>query len=123
MYSPRPMLMTAIMLLSSITSAVAEEFYSGLDLDGFDRTVRAQDDLFLHMNGRWLMQTQIPGDKSNYGSFIALDDAARENIRKIIEEAAEKPSDENTAKVGAFYSSFMNEELINQKGIQPLKEE
>ena len=111
------------MMLISITSASAEDLYSGLDLDGFDRSVRAQDDLFLHMNGRWLMQTQIPGDKSNYGSFIALDDAARENIRKIIEEAAKNPSDENTTKVGAFYSSFMNEELINERGLQPLKRE
>ncbi len=55
-------------------------------------------------------------DKSNYGSFTALDDAARENIRAIIDEAVKNPSDPIAKKVGDFYKSYMNEELINQKG-------
>ncbi len=94
---------------------------SGIDPDGFDTTVRPQDDLFLHVNGRWLLSTEIPSDKSNYGSFTALDDAARENIRAIIEESVKNPIDDNSHKVGDFYRSFMNEELIAEKGLAPLK--
>ncbi len=115
---------TATMIVAlSVTPALSQDLYSGLDLDGIDGSVRPQDDIFQYMNGRWLMQTQIPGDKSNFGSFTALDDAARDNIRTIIEEAAKKPTDDNMTKVGAFYSSFMNESLINAKGIDPLKPE
>ncbi|MBL8816317.1 MAG: hypothetical protein JNL58_09820 [Planctomyces sp.] len=101
----------------------AQEPYSGIDPDGFDSNVRVQDDLFQHVNGRWLLTTDIPGDKSNYGSFTALDDMARENIRIIIEESAENPTDENAQKIGDFYRSYMNEEIINARGIEPLKEE
>lgn len=113
-------LVLCVLLLQGIT--VAADRHSGIDPDGFDTAVRPQDDLFLHVNGRWLLSTEIPADKSNYGSFTALDDAARENIRAIIEEATKNPTDEVATKVGDFYRSYMNEELIEQKGIAPLKE-
>jgi len=106
------------------TQAVpAEDLFSGIDPDGFDHSVRPQDDLYQHVNGRWLLQTQIPGDKSNYGSFTALDDKARENIREIIEEAAKNPTDANSKKSGDFYHSFMDVETIDKRGLEPLQEE
>lgn len=100
-----------------------QDLYSGIDPDGFDRSVRPQDDLYLHVNGRWLMSTQIPSDKSNYGSFTALDDAARENIRQIVTEAAENPKDDNAQKVGDFYRSFMDEARIEAAGQTPIAAE
>ena len=114
-------LLLTMVLLSGLT--IAADQHSGIDPDGFDTTVRPQDDLFLHVNGRWLLSTEIPADKSNYGSFTALDDAARENIRAIIEDAAKNPTDEIAKKVGDFYRSYMNEELIEQRGIAPLKDQ
>jgi len=108
--------------IACVLSSVALGQHSGLDPDGFDKSVRPQDDLFQHVNGRWLLSTEIPADKSNYGSFTALDDAARENIRAIIEDAVSNPNDAIAKKVGDFYKSYMNEDLIAQKGIAPLKE-
>ena len=109
-------LMAIVLTLSSL-SLFAADRHSGIDPDGFDNAVRPQDDLFLHVNGRWLLSTEIPADKSNYGSFTALDDAARENIRAIIEEAAKNPNDPIAEKVGDFYRSYMNEELIEKNGL------
>ena len=102
-------------LLAFASPLQADDLFSGIDPDGFDPSVRPQDDLFQHVNGRWLLATEIPADKSNYGSFTALDDAARENMRTIVEEAAKNPTDANSRKVGDFYRSFMNEELIEQQ--------
>ncbi|MEZ6121915.1 MAG: M13-type metalloendopeptidase [Planctomycetaceae bacterium] len=112
-------------LFASLSGSMvtADDLFSGIDPDGFDRSVRPQDDLYQHVNGRWLLSTQIPEDKSNYGSFTALDDAARENIRSIIEESAKTPRDENSQKVGDFYRSFMNEDAIRAAGMTPLAED
>ncbi|APZ95039.1 M13 family metallopeptidase [Fuerstiella marisgermanici] len=110
-------------LIGFTAACPAQDLFSGIDPDGFDHKVRPQDDLYQHVNGRWLLQTQIPGDKSNYGSFTALDDAARENIRTIIEDAAKNPTDENSRKVGDFYHSFMDTETIDQRGLKPLEGE
>ena len=51
-----------------------------------DPHVRPQDDLFGHVNGRWLDETEIPSDKSSWGAFIALADAAEQQVRDIITE-------------------------------------
>ena len=99
------------------------ELPAGIDFSGVDKGVRPQDDLFRHVNGRWLLTTEIPADKSNYGAFTALADTARENVRNIIEDAARNPSDDIARKIGDFYQSYLNEELINQKGLEPLRAE
>ncbi|MEP3482464.1 MAG: M13-type metalloendopeptidase [Fuerstiella sp.] len=111
----------SVALLGSVSSIVAEDLFSGIDPDGFDRKVRVQDDLYKHVNGRWLLNTAIPSDKSNFGSFTALADRAQANIRTIIEDAAENPTDANSRKVGDFYKSFMNTERIDEVGIAPLQ--
>lgn len=111
------------MLMFLPTPLPAQDLFSGIDPDGFDNSTRPQDDLYQHVNGRWLLSTQIPADKSNYGSFTALDDAARQHIREIIEAAAENPANETGKKVGDFYRSFMDEEKIEELGIKPLQEE
>lgn len=116
-------LFCTLLAVFSVQTTIAQDLFSGIDPDGFDHDVRPQDDLYQHVNGRWLLQTQIPGDKSNYGSFTALDDAARKNIRKIIEAAAENPTDENSRKVGDFYHSFMDEDAIDKRGLKPIQEE
>jgi putative endopeptidase len=97
---------------------------SGLDLSGFDRTVRPQDDLYLFAGGTWLARTEIPPDRSNYGSFIALDDQAQEEVKELIVAASQKPnrpagSDEQ--KVGDYYLAFMDSERVERLGLEPLK--
>lgn len=114
-----------VLLLTLIPFSLlhAQSDYSGIDPDGFDKSVRPQDDLYLHVNGRWLLRTEIPRDKSNFGAFTSLIDDARVDIRTIVEEAAQNHDDENSRKIGDFFNSYMNEELVESKGLQPLREE
>ena len=53
-------LVLSLVLLQGISQA--DDRHSGIDPDGFDTAVRPQDDLFLHVNGRWLLSTEIPAD-------------------------------------------------------------
>ncbi|MCA9188706.1 MAG: hypothetical protein KDA99_23935 [Planctomycetales bacterium] len=102
----------------------AQEAKSGIDKIGFDKSVRVQDDLFLHVNGQWLIHTPIPPDKSNYGSFLILQDEALAHQREIIEgaAAASHAAGSDAQKVGDFYRSFMDEDRIEQLGVAPLGE-
>src|SRR5688500_5470468 len=61
---------------------------SGLALAGFARNVRPQDDLYRFAGGAWLANTEIPPDRSNYGSFIILDDQAQEEVKQLIVAAS-----------------------------------
>ena len=56
--------------------------------EGMNPDIRPQDDLFGHVNGRWLDDTEIPQDKSSWGAFIALADAAEQQVRDIITDLA-----------------------------------
>ena len=62
---------------------------SGLDLEQVDPSTRLQDDLFGHVNGRWLAEHVMPADRSSDGAFHALRDLSEERVREIVEEAAD----------------------------------
>jgi predicted metalloendopeptidase len=106
-------------------SAVSGQDLSRLPLDeaDFDRSVRIQDDLFEHVNGTWLRTTDIPADKSNYGTFGKLADLSQLRVRKLIEVAAEQehPAGSLQQKVGDFYRSFMDSETIESLGAKPIR--
>ena len=57
---------------------------SGIDLAELDPAIRPQDDLFRHVNGKWIERTEIPSDKARYGSFAVLAENAEEAVRDII---------------------------------------
>src|SRR5690606_14327090 len=96
---------------------------SGIELEHFDRAVAPGDDFYRHVNGTWLANTPIPGDKSNYGVFTILDDEAREQLRTLIEDAAANPGQAGSdrQKVGDFYNSFMDEARLETLGAQPVQ--
>ena len=99
---------------------------SGIDRANMDTSVRPQDDLYVHVNGKWLERTEIPTDKSNYGAFTELADENEKNLRIIIEEAATvSPKEEGseTQQVGDFYLSFMDTLLLEDLGLTPLEVE
>ncbi|WP_026549295.1 M13-type metalloendopeptidase [Arthrobacter sp. Br18] len=94
-----------------------------------DAGVRAQDDLFRHVNRKWLDVTEIPEDRSQEGSFTALRDASELAVRSIIESADSGSSDSgdvaaadggDSAKIGVLYAAFMDTGHIAAQGLAPL---
>src|SRR5690606_165314 len=94
---------------------------SGIAIDELDPAVRAQDDLFRHMNGRWIARTELPEDKAGWGAFSLLADEAELAIRQIVEEMQNAPAGTEARKVGDLYASFMDEAAIEQRGAEPIQ--
>jgi putative endopeptidase len=104
----------------------ASELKSGLDLAGFDRSVRPQDDLYRFTGGKWLAETDIPADRSSFGMFELMQQRAEGQTRQIIEDAARQANaapGSDAQKIGDFYSSFMDEQRLEELGIAPLRSE
>ncbi|RPJ84279.1 MAG: hypothetical protein EHM13_05095, partial [Acidobacteria bacterium] len=115
----------AVLACYGLSIDAAEPRGSGIDLTAFDRSVRPQDDLFLHVNGAWLARTPIPPDKGSYGTFEALFDKSQEDLRAIVEEAGRsgaKPGSD-AQKIGDFYASFMDEQRAEALGVEPIEAE
>jgi len=94
---------------------------SGIDLAELDPAVRPQDDLFRHVNGRWIERTQLPDDKARYGSFHVLHEEAEAAIKAIIIESQKAEPGTDARKAGDLYASFMAEEAIEARGAEPLQ--
>ena len=77
------------------------------------------------MNGRWLADYTIPGDRATDGAFRALYDRAEEQVRTLITEAAERRGADGTdeQRIGDLYASFLDEDTVRSRGVQPLLEE
>ncbi len=71
---------------TTVTAPVATPGALGVDLQNIDKSVRAQDDFYYHVNGQWLAKTEIPGDKSNYGSFSQLYDESQKAMKTVLEK-------------------------------------
>ena len=121
----RSILLLVAAVLAACATSRAPAPISGLDLAGFDPTVRPQDDLYRHAGGRWLAATTIPADLSNYGAFTRLDEDARANVRALIEEtaAAHPAPGSEEAKVADFYNAFMDTATVESRGLEPLAAE
>ena len=95
----------------------------GVDLTTRKTAVKPGDDFFAYMNGTWLDTFAIPADKASYGVAEVLDDEARANVRKIIEDSAAAKAASGTVeqKIGDYYASFMDTARIESEGIGALK--
>lgn len=99
---------------------------SGIDLAELDPTIRPQDDLYRHVNGKWIERTEIPSDKARYGSFAVLAENAEEAVRDIITgtdaPVAGVAAGSESDKVAALYASFMDVDRVDALGAQPIAE-
>ncbi len=95
---------------------------SGIELDERDPSIHPGDDLYRHMNGRWLERSEIPADKSRYGAFTVLAEEAEKAVLAIIERAKNAPAGSEAKKVGDLYESFMDEARIEEVGLRPLQD-
>ncbi len=102
-----------------------EAIRSGVDLSFVDANARPQDDLFGHVNGRWLADYEIPPDRATDGAFRALYDRAEEQVRDLIEEASRQGAAAGTdeQRIGDLYGSFLDEQAVERRGLAPLLEE
>lgn len=98
---------------------------SGIDRAGMDSQIQAGDDFFTYANGKWLAETEIPADRSTWGSFPILQEQTLLQLREIAEAAARETSqkDATRARIGAFYSAFMDENRVSERGLTPLADE
>ena len=117
---------------------------SGVETRYIDASVRPQDDLYRHINGKWLDTFELPADKGSYGAFTHIDDETQEQLRSIVESlggpdrgaapsaaaagpvsGAGAPDAASTSadarKLADLYASFMDEARLETLGLAPLR--
>ena len=126
--------MLSVFLLGAVQTLLAQEgapvvfekpLRSGIILENMDLSIKPGDDFTKYVNGKWMKNTEIPADKSSYGTMTILHEESEEKVKAIIEESAlgnfAKGTDEQ--KVGDLYASYLNMNQRNATGVAPLKRE
>ena len=111
---------------SAAKGAKAKTLSAGIALEYVEPAVRAQDDFFQHLNGKWLKTVEIPADKSSWGAFYKLHDDTQPQLRAIIEKSAavkNAPAGSEVQLIGDFFASYMDEARLEQLGVAPLNSE
>jgi predicted metalloendopeptidase len=95
---------------------------SGIDMQYVDDSVRAGDDFYRHVNGKWLATVEIPADKSKYGTGAIVFDSIQEKLHALVDEAAagKAAASADTKKIGDLYASFMDEAALDALDVKPL---
>jgi putative endopeptidase len=92
----------------------------GLDLAAHDTTVKPGDDFYRYAEGKWLDTSQIPPDRTSWGSFAELADRAEHQIRAITEALpVDAPAGSTEQKAGDFYRAYLDTQTIESHGLAP----
>lgn len=133
--------LTLFSLVGLMTFAVScksdqqkEEKIPGIIVENMDNTVRPNDDFFRYVNGTWLDKTEIPADRTSWGSFNELRKRTDADVLSILSEAIEEGSfpklkdaegnltlDSDQQKAVNFFESIMDTVARDQQGLDPIK--
>ncbi len=109
----------ALLCVGSI--AVAQT--PGINLDLMDRSAAPQQNFFRFVNGKWLDNTEIPADKTRWGSFDELRQNTDKDMLVIIDEAIASKAytpESDQGKALAFFRSIKDMNSRNNLGFKPL---
>jgi len=106
-------------------TTVKDQKKSGIDHQYFDQTVKGSDDFYQHVNGGWIKNTEIPADKSRWGTFDILHEESLKQLHDIVDELSKQQlvNGSSEQKVATLYANFMDEKRIETLGIQPIQAE
>jgi putative endopeptidase len=89
-----------------------------------DTTVQPNQDFFHFANGGWIKKNPIPNDETRWGIGSLVQEELYSRLRHINEEAVNKSAKTGVdQQIGDFWFSGMDTVSIQQKGIEPLRDE
>ncbi|MFC9993605.1 M13 family metallopeptidase [Nocardia sp. NPDC127526] len=93
---------------------------AGPDMSGSDPAVRPQDDLYRHVNGKWLQEYQLPADKVTFGTFDEVGDRVELQLKEIIEGISDPESGSEAQQIRDLYDARLDLDEIEKLGVTPL---
>lgn len=101
----------------------SQDSVHGIELKYMDTTVSPKTDFYSYVNGTWQKQTDIPNDRSRWGSFDELRKNTDKDAIKILEQLQKHntyAADSDQSKVVYLYRSYLDSVAREKEGVAPI---
>lgn len=117
-----PVAVLSLMACKKEVAETADEQGRGIQLEYMDTSVKPGDDFFNFVNGTWMKNTEIPNDRTRWGSFDELRKNTDLVSLEILKNATKRKLDEGSdeKKAVTIFETYLDFETRNSMGIQPL---
>ena len=95
----------------------------GINLDYMDPSADPATDFFRYVNGRWLDQTEIPADRTRWGSFDELrknTDAQTLDVLRAATASGQYDEDSDQGKAANYFALVLDTAHRNRLGVGPI---
>lgn len=95
----------------------------GIQLEFMDFNTMPSEDFFTYVNGTWVKNTEIPSDRTRWGSFDELRKNTDDDVMSILNEAVENKNltlNSDESKAVNLYKAILDTISRNRLGITPL---
>lgn len=96
----------------------------GINVSYMDTKVSPSQDFFKYVNGTWLEKTEIPSDRTTWGSFNELIKRTDKDVMAVLKEASKNPkykSNTDQGKAVNLFNTYLDTIGRDKRGIEPLK--
>jgi len=96
----------------------------GINVSYMNTKISPSQDFFQYVNGTWLSKTEIPSDRTTWGSFNELIKKTDKDAMSILKDASKNPkykSDTDQGKAVNLFSTILDTVGRNKAGITPLQ--
>jgi len=117
---------TMLMIFTSVNAqkATPSGESHGINLEYMDKKVKPGDDFFRFVNGEWFDKTEIPADRTRWGSFDELRQNTDIDALNILKGAVNNknldPKSDQMKAVNVF-KTYLDLDTRNKLGITPIK--
>lgn len=112
-------------LMLGLASCGGHKGPNGIDTANLDTSVDPRSDFYDYACGGWINAHPLPAEYSRYGSFDAVGEACREQIRDLVIgiNPDSTVAGTNAQKIADFYALGMDSVRLNAEGAAPLQED
>ncbi|HET7730026.1 MAG TPA: M13 family metallopeptidase [Usitatibacter sp.] len=110
-------------LLAGVLALHAGIASAALDIAGMDPGAAPCEDFYAYANGKWMEATEIPKDRTVWGTFAIVEENNEKVLKAALDEALRNRPPAGSAKRKAvdFFASGLDTAAIEKAGMKPLE--
>ncbi|OQP56844.1 peptidase M13 [Niastella vici] len=113
----------SVSLVSFVACKTSTTEKSFIAINGIDSTRQPGDNFFNYVNAKWYDTVQIPASQSGVGAYRFMNFQQRLKLQGILDSVSKSNNAPGSLeqKIGDFFASGMDTNIINQRGFEPIK--